>query len=86
MPELRAAAGVTIPRRTGPRPATHQGMPHTQIGVQPVPEVNAELYRRAFSLPGVLNRPTVISVPGARALWLDATVPLAHPELILAGR
>ena len=61
-------------------------MPHTQIGVQPVPEVNAELYRRAFSLPGVLNRPTVISVPGARALWLDATVPLAHPELILAGR
>jgi len=25
-------------------------MPHTQIGVTPVAEVNAELFRRAFSL------------------------------------
>jgi len=61
-------------------------MPHTQFGVQPVPEVNAELFRRAFRLPGVSNRPTVVSVPGARALWLDPTMELAHPELIVAGR
>lgn len=75
-----------IPRRNDPRPPTHEGMPHTQIGVQPVPEVNAELFRRAFSLPGVSNRPTVVSVPGARALWLEPSVELAHPELIVAGR
>ncbi len=61
-------------------------MPHTQLGVRPVPEVNAELFRRAFSLPGVENRPTVISVPGARGLWLDEALPLARPELILVGR
>jgi phospholipase/carboxylesterase len=61
-------------------------MPHSQIGVQPDDQVNAELYRRAFALPDVSNRPTVISVPGARALWLDDSVPLAHPEAIVAGR
>jgi phospholipase/carboxylesterase len=61
-------------------------MPHSQIGVRPVPAVNAELYRRAFALPNVTNQPTVISVPGARALWLDADLPLAHPEAIVAGR
>ena len=33
-----------LPRRSGPRPPTMQGMPHTQIGVRPVPEVNAELW------------------------------------------
>lgn len=77
---------VPIPKRTGPRPLTHKGMPHAQIDVVAIPEVNAELYRRAFALPGVTNRPTVISVPGARALWLDEGLPLAHPEAIVAGR
>jgi len=64
-------------------------MPHTQIGVRPVPAVpavNAELHRRAFGLPGVSARPTIISVPGARALWLDEGLELAHPEVIAAGR
>jgi len=75
-----------IPRRLGPRPPTHQGMPHTQIGVRPVPEVHAELFRRCFALPGVENRPTIISVPGARALWLDDTVTHVRPGIILAGR
>ena len=80
------APPAAVPRRVGPRPPTLPGMPHTQIGVQPVPEVNAELFRRAFRLPGVSNRPTVISVPGARALWLDPAREIAHPELIVAGR
>lgn len=77
---------VHLPRRTGPRPVTHKGMPHAQIGVHPVPDVNAELFRRAYALPDVENRPTIISVPGARALWLRDEVPLAHPEVIVAGR
>ena len=61
-------------------------MPHTQIGVTLVAEVNAELFRRAFSLPGVQNRPTIISVPGARGLWLDESVTHVRPGVILAGR
>lgn len=79
-------SNVTLPTRSGPRPPTNKNMPHSQINVRPVPEVNAELYRRAFSLPNVTNQPTVISVPGARALWLDPQVPVAHPETIVAGR
>lgn len=77
---------VHLPRRTGPRPVTHKGMPHAQTGVHPVPGVKAELFRRAYALPDVENRPTIISVPGARALWLHETAPLAHPEVITAGR
>lgn len=75
---------ISIPKRSGPRPLTNKNMPHSQIGVQPVPDVNAELFRRAFALPDVTNQPTVISIPGARALWLDESLSLAQP--VMAGR
>jgi phospholipase/carboxylesterase len=61
-------------------------MPHAQIDVTPNPVVHRELYRRAYALPGVLDRPSVISVPGARALWLADDVAVARPEAILRGR
>ena len=61
-------------------------MPHAQVDVEPVPAVNLELFRRAFSMPGVTNEATVVSVPGARALWLDESMPLARPEAVMAGR
>ena len=75
-----------LPRRITPRPPTSKGMPHTQIGIAPEPAVDRELRRRAYALPGVLDRPTVISVPGARALWLADDVDLLRPESILRGR
>ncbi len=75
-----------LPQRAGPRPRTHKGMPHAQIGIRPIADVHAELFRRAYALPDVENRPTVTSVPGARALWLRDDVPLVHPEVIVAGR
>lgn len=61
-------------------------MPHAQIGVIPDPAMERELYRRAYALPGIENRPSIISVPGARALWLADDVPLVRPELVLRGR
>ncbi len=61
-------------------------MPHAQIGVMPEPAVDAELRRRAFALPGLENRPSLISVPGARALWLAEGVPVARPEGMIRGR
>lgn len=84
--ERATSRRAPLPGRAGPRPLTQVGMPHTQIGVTPVPAVNAELFRRAFGLPGVENRPTIISVPGARALWLDESVTHLRPGVILAGR
>jgi hypothetical protein len=77
---------TSLPQRQRPRPQTNKNMPHSQIAVEPVPDVNAELFRRAYSLPNVTNRPTVISVPGARALWLDDNLPLANPDAIVRGR
>jgi phospholipase/carboxylesterase len=56
------------------------------MGVVPDPVVDRELRRRAYALPGVLDRPTVISVPGARALWLADDIDLLRPEAILRGR
>jgi hypothetical protein len=61
-------------------------MPHSQIGIVPEPAVDRELRRRAYALPGVLDRPTVISILGARALWLADDVKLFRPESILRGR
>ena len=75
-----------LPPGPTPRPETSQGMPHAQIGVTPDSGVDRELRRRAYALPGVLDRPTVISVPGARALWLADDIDLQRPELILRGR
>ena len=74
-----------LPKRARPRPRTNLDMPHAQIGVDPVSPVHAELFRRVYSLPNVSDRPTVISVPGARAIWLDEDVPLVHPEALVRG-
>jgi len=57
-----------------------------QLDVRPGPEVYKALFARAFALPGVEDRPSVISVPGARALWLADDVQVVHPEAILRGR
>lgn len=77
---------IKLPRRAGSRPPTTTAMPHMQIRFTPDPEVKSELFRRVYSLPDVSNVPTLISVPGARALWLSEDLPLAHEELILVGR
>lgn len=77
---------MSLPHRTTPRPETFKGMPHSQIGIEPDPAIDRELRRRAYALPGVLDRPSVISVPGARALWLADDVELLRPESILRGR
>ena len=75
-----------LPERSGPRTQTSGTVPHVQIGVEPVTAVNDELYRRAFVLPGVEDRPTIVSLPGARGMWLGDDIALAHPEAIVSGR
>lgn len=61
-----------LPQRSGPRPATRQGLPHSQLDQQPAnDQLRDALACRVFALPGVTEGPTGISVPGARALILD---------------
>ena len=75
-----------LPERQSPRPETTGSVPHQQIGVDPVPDVNEELFRRAFTLPGVENRPSAFSLPGARGLWIDDTVTIVRQDQIVSGR
>ena len=77
---------LPLPDRSGPRTQTSGTVPHVQIGVEPVTAVNDELFRRAFALPGVEDRPTIVSLPGARGMWLSDDIALAHPEAIVSGR
>ncbi len=75
-----------LPERSGPRTQTSGTVPHVQIGVALVDDVNDRLFELAFSLPNVENRPTIISLPGARGMWISEGVSLAHAENIVSGR
>jgi len=75
-----------LPERAGPRTQTSGTVPHVQFNVDPVTAVNDELFRRAYLLPGVEDRPTVVSLPGGRGMWLSDEINLVHPEVVLVGR
>lgn len=77
---------MPLPRRAGPRPSTTPTNPHTQLDQQPSGWEQRDLLAEAvFALPEVVERPSAISVPGARALWLspDGAGP---PEAFLIGQ
>lgn len=62
---------MSLRPRDGARPTTTPTNPHTQLDQQPVDrEQRDRLASVVFALPGVEERPSRISVPGARALWL----------------
>lgn len=72
-----------LPRRSGSRPTTTPSNPHTQLDQQPEDDQQRRrLAADVFALPGVVERPSRISVPGARALWLEAG-PVGPPEAFL---
>ncbi|MEM7111927.1 MAG: luciferase family protein [Chloroflexota bacterium] len=75
-----------LPERAGPRTQTTGTVPHVQIDVEPVTAVNDELFRLAYALPGVENRPTIVSLPGARGMWLSEDIAVAKPKAIVNGR
>jgi hypothetical protein len=75
-----------LPERSGSRPKTTPTNPHTQLEQNPECEVVEELARRVFALPGVEERPSAISVPGARALWLREDVPAGPRGAFMIGR
>jgi hypothetical protein len=77
----------SLPPRVGARPRTTPTNPHTQLDQQPTDSrLVEELARRAFALPGVVEEPSGISVPGARALVLATSEPAGPPEAFLIGR
>src|SRR5215207_5786385 len=76
-----------LPLRAGDRPRTTPTNPHTQLDQQPTDSHWIdELARRVFALPGVVEEPSRISVPGARALVLAPEEATGPPEAFLVGR
>ena len=78
-------AGTPLPERNGARIKTSGRVPHIQLGVDPDSEVNQELFKRAFMLPDLEKRPTIVSLPGAIGMWLADGVPVEHPKAIVSG-
>jgi len=78
---------MSLRKRSGPRPRTTPTNPHTQLDQQPSDSsIREQLARRLFGLPDVEERQTLISVPGARALWLKDNVPPGPPEAFMIER
>jgi hypothetical protein len=78
--------GRIFPRRAGPKPRTTDHEPHQQIDQHADPAVWDELHRRCFSLRGVTEEDSKISVPGARALVLDETLARGPEEAFVIER
>jgi len=81
-----AEAAALLPERSGPQIKTSGAVPHVQIGVEPVAELNEELHRLVFTLPGLEEQPTIVSLPGGIGMWLAEDVPVVHPKAIVRGR
>ncbi|HEX6595619.1 MAG TPA: luciferase family protein [Acidimicrobiales bacterium] len=76
---------MPLPHRPGPRPSTTPTNPHTQLDQQPADQRQRDqLAAVLFALAGVEERPSLISVPGARALWLAEEVG-GPPEAFMVG-
>jgi phospholipase/carboxylesterase len=75
---------VELPERDGTPPATTSGVPHQQIGVDPVPEVNDELFRRVFSIPGVESQPSVVA--GWDGIWVSEQLEIMVQDAIIGER
>lgn len=69
---------LELPKRPGPQPETGQKPPQLQYSDTSPPELVDALKAWAFSaFDHAREEPTRISVPTARALWLDERIPAA---------
>ena len=68
-----------LPHRSGPKPDTTRPsldhpQPHKQISQTAPPHMQEQLFMRAQTLAGVTVGKSLVSVPGARAFYLDETL------------
>lgn len=77
---------LSLPRRPGPRPLTTSENPHQQLDQHPPPDLIARFAARCFSLAGVIGRPSLVSVRGARALCVEKSLGTGPRAAFLIGR
>lgn len=83
---VQKLSDTPLPERVGPPIRTSGRVPHVQVGVEPEVALTKELFRLAFTLPGLEKRPTIVSLPGGIGMWLIEGVPVVHPKTIIRGR
>ena len=71
--------------RAGPKPRTTPTNPHQQLDQNAPPSMQQALFERAHALPGVIVRPSEISVKGARAFWLPSELAIGQPDAFMIG-
>lgn len=62
---------LTIPVRNGEPPKTTTSNPHEQLTQNPDAKTHQLFKTKLFTYSGVNRRPSIISVPGSEALWLE---------------
>ena len=62
---------LELPERPGPRPTTSAGIPHRQLDQTPTPALFERLRAGFLSISDAREGPSLISVPGARGLFLN---------------
>ncbi len=72
--------------RSGPRPLTTPWAPHTQQDQNGPLPMQTALAQRVFALAAVEERPTTLSAPGARAIWLCDDLPAGPKDAFLGNR
>ncbi len=80
------AQDASLPQREGPRPETTNGVPHIQLGLEPVSELTELMLKHVEELSGVTLGATRVSLPGAVGFQLNHDVDIANPEAIVGGR
>ncbi len=75
-----------MPLRRGSRPRTTRTNPHMQLEQNTSADLWKQLAERAFALEDVVERASVVSIPGARALWLRDDVSPGPADAFMIGR
>jgi phospholipase/carboxylesterase len=76
---------ISLIQRSGERPKTHYGLPHEQLSQNAPLEMYERLKGQAWGFEFVERRPSIVSVPGAEALWLADAGGHGCAEAFLAG-
>ena len=90
--EPLAAPGEThrqkfiLPARSGAAPKVTDGIPHVQLDQTADDELLETMSEWVFSLPGIVEKPSRTSLPGARALTLAPDASTARSEAMMIGR
>ena len=82
---VKAETLKNIPERTGERPTTGDALPHLQITDNSSNELYDQLADWLFNLDHIEERPTIISVRGARAAWIKDDYPNANYDVLQIG-